>query len=138
MRLCTRLRSLRSVLMAAAICGAATAVQAAVPAPWLAQDVGAPSPAGSSSSSSGTFTMTASGADIWGTSDQFQFVYQQVTGDFSVTARVDSIANTSSWAKAGLMIRSSLAANSANVFTGVTPGTGVTFQQRTSAGSSTT
>ena len=124
--------------MAVALCGAASAVQAAVPSPWLAQDVGAPPPSGSSSYSSGTFTINASGADVAGTSDQFHFVYQQVSGDFTVSARVDSVANTNAWAKAGVMIRTSLAANAAEVFATVTPGAGVTVQERASAGATTT
>jgi len=124
--------------MALVMLSAARMVSAAVPSPWLAQDIGAPSPAGSSSASSGTFTITASGADVAGTSDQFHFVYQQVSGDFTVSARVDSITNTNAWAKAGVMIRTSLAANSAEVFATVTPGAGVTFQERASAGATTT
>jgi regulation of enolase protein 1 (concanavalin A-like superfamily)/chitodextrinase len=138
MRMCTRLRSVRSFLIAVALFGAASAVQAAVPSPWLAQDVGAPSPAGSSSYNSGTFTIGASGVDIWGTSDQFQFVYQQVTGDFSITARVDSLQYTDEWAKAGVMIRNSLSSTAREAFTGVTPAPGVTFQVRPSGGASTT
>src|SRR5437762_944787 len=138
MRLCTRLRFVRSALMALVMVSAARMVHAAVPSPWLAQDVGAPSPAGSSTYSSGTFTINASGADVAGPSDQFHFVYQQVSGDFTVSARVDSVANTNAWAKAGVMIRTSLAANAAEVFATVTPGAGVTFQERASAGATTT
>src|SRR5437762_8742438 len=138
MRLCTRLRFVRSALMALVMVSAARMVHAAVPSPWLAQDVGAPSPAGSSTYSSGTFTINASGADVAGPSDQFHFVYQQVSGDFTVSARVDSVANTNAWAKAGVMIRTSLAANAAEVFATVTPGAGVTVQERASAGATTT
>src|SRR5438876_4063460 len=100
-----RFHSVRSLVLAAAMCVVATAVQAAVPAPWLAQDVGAPSPAGSSSSSSGTFTIGVGGVDIWNTSDQFHFVYQQLSGDVDLIARIDSQVNTSPWAKAGVMLR---------------------------------
>ena len=72
-----------------------------LPAPWSAQDVGNPAIAGSSSFDQGQFTVNASGTDIWDSSDQFHFVYQQVTGDVDVVARVDSLANTDPWAKAG-------------------------------------
>ena len=62
-----------------------------VPAPWSARDIGSPTPAGNSSyDPSGTFSIDAGGADIWGTSDKFHFVYQQVSGDVDVVARVDS------------------------------------------------
>src|SRR5919106_250968 len=108
----TRLHSIRAFVFAFAMC-AASAVQAQVPAPWVARDVGAPSPAGTSSLSSGTFTISASGWDIWGASDQFHFVYQQLSGDFEISARADSITNTNVWAKAGMMIRPSLASNAA-------------------------
>ena len=133
MQLCTRLRSVRSFLMAVAICGVASAVHAAVPSPWLAQDVGAPSPAGSSSVSSGVFTISASGTDIWNSSDQFHFVYQQVSGDVDLIARIDSQSNTSAWTKAGVMLRSSLNGNSPEALAAMTP-SGFVFQNRATAG----
>ena len=37
-------------------------------------------------------TVTGSGADIWGTADQFHFVWQHMNGDFSIDTRVDSLA----------------------------------------------
>jgi hypothetical protein len=56
------------------------------------------------------------------------------TGDCTIIARVVSVQNTDPWAKAGVMIRSSLAANAANAFMAVTPGNGVTWQYRSTAG----
>jgi len=78
--------------------------------------------------------MTAAGADIWGTADQFYFAYKRLSGGGSITARVVSVSNTDPWAKAGVMIRESLEPSSVNVMIAVTPGNGVTFQNRTSAG----
>ena len=101
-----------------------------LPAPWSAQDVGGPPIAGDSSFDQGTFTIDASGADIWGQSDQFHFVYQQVTGDVDMIARVDSVSMTDAWAKAGIMIRSSLAADAAHGSVFVTGGNGIAFQSR--------
>src|SRR5438876_4150381 len=129
-----RFHSVRSLVLAAAMCVVATAAQAAVPAPWLAQDIGAPSPAGSSTLNSGTFTVTASGTDIWSTSDQFHFVYQQMSGDGEVIARVDSLGPTNSWAKAGVMFRSSLSANAATVLAALTANPSVHFQHRPASG----
>jgi regulation of enolase protein 1 (concanavalin A-like superfamily) len=134
MRLGTRIRSVRSFLLAAVMCGAAGVVHAAVPTPWLAQDVGAPSPAGTASYDSGTFTIAASGVDIWGTSDQFHFVYQELSGDVDVAARVDSLAPTDVWTKAGIMFRSSLSASAADVLVAATPGKGIAFQHRPASG----
>jgi hypothetical protein len=79
----------------------------------------------------GTFTMTASGADIWGTADQFHFAFKTLTGPGSIVARVNSVENTHQWAKAGVMIRETLDAGSKHIFACVTPENGVAFQRRT-------
>ncbi|NOR66719.1 MAG: hypothetical protein GQ528_05115, partial [Woeseiaceae bacterium] len=82
------------------------------------------------------FTMTAAGADIAGTADQFHFAYKTLTGPGSITARVDSIANTHDQAKAGVMIRETLDPNSAHAFACVTPADGVGSLGRTAAAGS--
>jgi hypothetical protein len=110
--------------------------QSAVPTPWLAIDVGAPSPAGTSSYSSLRFTLSAGGEDIWNNSDQFRFVYQPISGDVDLIARVDSLAQVDSWSKAGVMIRADLSASSAHAFAMVSGANGVRFQRRVSAGAS--
>ena len=107
-----------------------------LPSPWSAQDIGNPAIPSTGSFDQGTFTITAEGSDIWGQSDQFNFVYQQVTGDVEVIARVDSLLATNSWAKTGVMIRSSLAAGAAHGFSLVSPGNGVAFQWRLTDGAS--
>ncbi|MGJ8653876.1 MAG: ThuA domain-containing protein [Opitutaceae bacterium] len=110
---------------------------AQVPSPWTSQDVGGPALAGSASESAGTFTIDGAGSDIWGNSDEFHFVWQAVTGDISVIAQVTSQTDTNDWAKAGVMIRESVNADSAHAMTVLTPGNGVQFQRRTSTGSNT-
>jgi len=82
----------------------------------------------------GTYTMQAEGADIWGTSDQFHFAWQQLPGAGSITARVESIENTDPWAKAGVMIRDTLDANSVHAMVAVTGSNGVWFGRRTATG----
>ena len=84
----------------------------------------------------GTFTMAGAGADIWGTADQFHFAYKTLTGPGSIIARVDSVQNTHSWAKAGVMIRETLDANSKYAIALVSAASGVAFQGRTDAGAS--
>jgi hypothetical protein len=79
---------------------------------------------------SGTFTMTGSGTDIWDQSDEFHFAYKVLTGAGSIVARVESITDTHAWAKAGVMIRSSLDPDAKYAFTCVTPGSGISFQYR--------
>jgi hypothetical protein len=80
----------------------------------------------------GTFTMTASGTDITGTSDEFHYAYKMLSGAGSITAKVDSVQNTNDWAKAGVMIRESLDADSAHAMSFVTPANGVVFEYRPS------
>jgi regulation of enolase protein 1 (concanavalin A-like superfamily) len=76
------------------------------------------------------FTVSGSGTDIWNTADQFRFVYKSLSGDGSMTVKVDSVANTNAWAKAGPMIRETLDAGAKNAYIAVTPGNGVSFQWR--------
>ena len=59
------------------------------------------------------FTVSSTGTDIWDNADQFRFVYKQLSGNGSITVKVDSLINTNAWAKAGVMIRETLEADSA-------------------------
>jgi len=56
----------------------------------------------------GTITMSGAGADIYMQIDEFRFAYKQLVGNGSITARIDSLDNTGTWARAGVMVRSSL------------------------------
>ena len=105
-----------------------------VPLPWLAQDIGAVGLAGNESCSNGVFTVLGSGDDIWNAVDTFHFVYEPVTNNCTISARVTSVQAIDPWSKAGVMIRGSLSSNSVNAFIAVTPSNGVTFQYRSSAG----
>lgn len=70
------------------------------------------------------------GADIWGTADQFHFASEQVRGNATLVARVSAQENTDPWAKAGVMVRDSLAAGSPHAIMALTPEQGVAFQHR--------
>ena len=107
--------------------------------PWVAQDLGAVNLPGLENFTNGVFTLYASGADIQNTADAFRFVYVATnSSNFTVIARVTSVQNINAWSKAGVMVRDSLSPGAANVFVGVTPGNGVTWQSRTSDGGTTT
>jgi hypothetical protein len=97
-------------------------------------DIGSPALAGSASYAGTTFTVNGGGVDIEGGSDQFNFVYQPVTGDVTVIAHVATIGNTNAWAKGGVMIRETLAPNSKHAMMAITPGNGLAFQRRLTAG----
>src|SRR6185436_8175641 len=68
-----------------------------LPAPLVGQDIGSVGVPGSSSYSGGTYTLTASGTDIYSTNDAFQFVYRAWTGDVEVVTRVVTQENTHTW-----------------------------------------
>jgi hypothetical protein len=101
-----------------------------LPAGWSSADVGAVPLAGSATFSSGTYTVTGSGADVWGTADQFHYAYQAWTGDGTIVAHVASEQNVSTWVKSGVMIRETLAPGSAHAFMLVSPVKGTAFQRR--------
>jgi tripartite motif-containing protein 71 len=109
-----------------------------LPAGWSTGDVGKVGIPGRAFFLNGTFTLNGSGADIWGSADGFRFVYRELTGDTQIIARVASLEKTSSFAKGGVMIRQSLAANSMHAMMDLTPGNGAEFSRRSAAGGSTT
>jgi len=82
----------------------------------------------------GSIQMSGGGADIWGTSDQFRFAYKQLKGDGLIIAKVHSMTNTHSWAKAGVMIRDSLTPAATYAFMFPTPAGRRAFQHRTTIG----
>jgi regulation of enolase protein 1 (concanavalin A-like superfamily) len=107
---------------------------APISSPFAGGDIGAPGKTGSDSFSGSVYTVSGSGGDIWGTSDQFHYVSQTFVGDGEMIARVTSQTNTHPWAKAGVMFRETLNANSRFAAMELTPGNGTTFQYRSSTG----
>jgi regulation of enolase protein 1 (concanavalin A-like superfamily) len=112
---------------------------AVLPAGWAHRDVGAVSAAGTASENGGAWSLTGSGADVWGRADEFHFAYRELSGDGSIVARVTWVQDTHAWAKAGVMMRASLEPGAAHAFMFATPGAnGLAFQRRVAAGGSTT
>jgi hypothetical protein len=109
-----------------------------LPSPWVSTDVGSTGLAGSASFSNNTFTVNGAGGDIWDRADAFHYVYQPLSGDGQIVARVTAIQNTNANAKAGVMLRQSTAANSPHVILDVKPGGGIEFMTRATAGATTT
>jgi len=105
---------------------------ASLPSPWQDADIGLPTPTGSASATGGVFTVSGGGNDIWTTPyanlDQSHYVWQTLNGNGSIIARVTSQTNSSAWAKAGIMIKQSAAANAPYALLAVTPSNGITFQ----------
>jgi hypothetical protein len=85
----------------------------------------------------GAIVMNGIGTDIWNETDQFRYAHKNLSGNGSVTARVEYLdASANSWVKVGVMIRQSAEAGAVNVFMALTGGDGggATFQQRMTAG----
>jgi regulation of enolase protein 1 (concanavalin A-like superfamily) len=119
-----------TILALLCLASASSAYAQSLPAGWTGADINAPSLGGTASASGGVFTIEGSGSDIWDAQDQFFYVYRQVSGDVDIIALVATVENTHRWAKAGVMIRASVAAGAAHASLLVTPGMGLAFQSR--------
>jgi hypothetical protein len=100
-------------------------------------DVGSPGLAGSYSRAGSTYVVKGGGADIFNSSDQFHFVYRTLDGDGQIVARVVSVQNTNASAKAGVMFRESLNANSRHADLVISPDNVSRFQPRVATGGPT-
>ncbi|MBL9183247.1 MAG: autotransporter-associated beta strand repeat-containing protein [Verrucomicrobiaceae bacterium] len=87
--------------------------------------------------------VTIRSGDIWNNSDNFRFLHTSKTGDFDARVRIESFSGAQgSYAKAGIMARSTLDANSPHVYAMVFPNNaarnnnngGHELQYRTTAG----
>jgi len=104
---------------------------------YTGEDIGAVATSGSHSVAGSVVTINASGADIWGTSDEFYFYHYTLVGDGEISAKIVSITNTHEWTKANVMMRESIAPNSKYAMMMMTPGVkGADFEYRTTTGGS--
>ena len=71
-------------------------------------DVGNPAIKGSVNFSDGQYRITGSGANIWAKQDQFQYVWREMTGNFTVAATMHFVGQGAEHRKAGIMVRQSL------------------------------
>jgi len=78
----------------------------------------------------GTILMNGTGADIWGTTDQLRFAYRRLTGNGSITAKVEGLTDVDTNAKAGVMIRETLDEYSMHALVDITPSAGLEFIRR--------
>jgi hypothetical protein len=112
----------------------ATTIQA-----WKNQDIGdatggTSTPLSSNGLYTGQIQVAGAGTDIWGTSDGFQFYYQQMTGDGTVIGRLVDMptgGGISPIAKAGLMMRNDLTPGSMNAYLNLLGTYGQRFSVRT-------
>jgi len=107
-----------------------------LPAPWQAADIGSAGVAGSSSVSNSVYTIKGAG-NISGTADNFRFVYQTLSGDGEIKARLNSVGNTGTSGRIGVIIRESLTSGSEYAFMGISPDGTFRWQRRSNTGGST-
>ncbi len=110
-----------------------------IAAAFVMTDIGNPPSAAVQTIIGNGMDVTASGAGISGTSDQFTFTYQSCTNDFDVRVRVASLRFASVWTRAALMARDGLSTNAMFAASVATPGpAGCHFESRESIGAGTT
>ncbi len=85
-----------------------------------------------------SWELNSASAGVTGTSDAFHWEAQSQTGDFQVTAKVNSLTSTGTAARAGVMIRESAAPNARCVFLAATTGTAYRYGARVAAGGTVT
>jgi hypothetical protein len=81
-----------------------------LPAGWFSEDIGdANADEGRAVFDQGEFYVTGGGTDIWGSSDEFHFVYRTFEGDGYIMAKIWALEDApNGWAKAGIMMREDL------------------------------
>ncbi len=88
--------------------------------------------------SPGHYVVGSTSGDIGGARDHFRFIYRQLGGNGSITARIDSVRDAADWTRAGVMIRDSVQASSAYGFMLATPNGRRAFQNRVRSNASET
>ena len=127
----TNYSRLGQVLTTVLLLVAAGAAWGQLPPGWTDADLGAPPLAGSSLWSNGTWTISASGADICG-NDQLHFAWMPMIGDGVIAAKVTSIQTASG--QAGLTFRNDTTTGSLEAAVLATASNGITFQWRSTPG----
>jgi regulation of enolase protein 1 (concanavalin A-like superfamily) len=87
-----------------------------LPSVWTDGDIGSVGVAGSAGYANGTFTVAGAGQGTFSViADGFHFVYQPLSGDGTMVARVVSLQGSTA-AQAGIMIRETLNADANHVY----------------------
>ncbi len=84
-------------------------------------DIGNPAIVGKVTINKSGFDVTAGGADIWGTRDEFHFSYQKLRSDFDISVQILSLSAANQYTKAGIMARVDSGDNSQHVYFQVFP-----------------
>ncbi len=83
-----------------------------LPSPWQQSDIGSVKYPGRADFTENFITINGGGSDFWDTSDSGHFVYQEISSDKEIIAKVETLDPSWYWAKAALMIRETMASDS--------------------------
>lgn len=137
-----RIGSFLALLLVAILAACSQPAAVAPDSPWLSDDIGSVAIKGSVTVLSGSadlggshdLEIEAAGTDLSGTHDSFHFGHVAHQGDAVISARIHEIEHTDDAAKAGVMIRGSLDADSAHALMSITPDGSAEFIWRDAAG----
>ena len=97
---------------------------------WQSTDIGNTGLAGEACSDEQQFSIRGAGADIWGNTDAFHFLYKELTGDGEITARLTHQTDPHNLAKTGIMMRNTLDPASQHAFLAINASGTQSFQYR--------
>src|SRR5262249_9017671 len=91
---------------------------------------------GNATGNGADWTVSGAGTDIWGAADSFEFVYRGsiMPPGGHIVARVDDLQNTNPFAKAGVMLRSSVDAGAPMVIVDLKPDGAIEYMARSAWG----
>ena len=107
-----------------------------LPSGWLDSDIGSVGVAGSATYAGGVFSQSGAGSGIFGTPDGLNFVYQSLSGDGTIVARVMTSQGNNA-PLAGLMIRETLDPSATNALAFFRQGS-ISMSERTTTGGNPT
>ncbi len=104
-----------------------------LPSGWSDGDIGSVGVSGSATYANSVFTVNGAGTSFWSTADGANFLYQPLSGDGSIVARVLSVSASST---GGVVIRDSLNPNAMSAYAGYY-GSAMYLNYRSTTGGST-
>ncbi|MEM9064042.1 MAG: cellulase family glycosylhydrolase [Planctomycetota bacterium] len=109
---------------------------ATAPVGWGLVQIGTSDEGSADPSGGGFAAVYASGSDIFGSQDEFQFLHQSASGSTAVSAVIDRFDAEAQFAKSGVMLRAGLQADSAHAMVHVLADGRVYLLYRTSTNAS--
>jgi outer membrane protein assembly factor BamB len=104
------------------------------PSGWTCTDLGNPTPAGDTTGSGGTLTLAGTGTGFGGSTDSAHYVYQNVSGNESISAQVTTASGANGKTQDGLMMRASASPTAPMYSVYLNPGGSATVKYRLNDG----